>query len=647
MLDAQEHRGPDDWGLLVPDSLAGSPDLARLADAPARAHVRTYAADGRPGAVLGSRRLSILDLSPEGRMPMGDADGRLWVTHSGEIYNYRELRGDLGRAGMSFRSATDTEAILGGYAAWGDEVLPRLRGMFAFAVFEAAPRPRLFLARDRFGIKPVYYYRDRERLVFASEVRALLRSALVPEEPDPEALIRFLQWGSVPAPLTTVKDVLALPAGHCLRVDAGGSTLRRYWDLADAARRRTAAAPSVDRDEAAARTRALLEESVRLHLVSDVPRGVFLSGGIDSSALVALAGGVGDAPLTTLSIVFDEPGHSEAAYARLVALRCGTDHREVPIRARDFFEALPGYFRAMDEPTIDGVNTYLVSAAAKRAGLTVVLSGTGGDEVFLGYGHYRRGRSLSLVRRLLEACPAAPRRAVLRLSAAAGARMGRTGLDRLEYLATPSRVGMYLTVRGLFGPRQVQALVGISQAEMESYGPPLPEAGGAGSQPLPEALEGFEFTHYLQNQLLKDTDVMSMAHSVETRVPFLDHRLVEYVLGLPIGSRLAGGAPKPLLVRALGDALPPAVWRRPKMGFTFPFAPWLSERAAELRAVSLERTAALDPKAVEGVWTGFMAGRLHWSRAWALVVLARFDAGRRTAAPCGRRPADGGPRMRP
>jgi asparagine synthase (glutamine-hydrolysing) len=188
---------------------------------------------------------------------------------------------------------------------------------------------------------------------------------------------------------------------------------------------------------------------------------------------------------------------------------------------------------------------------------------------------------------------------------------------------------VYLAVRGLFGPRQIQALLGIGEAELASYGLLLPEAGGPRGQTLPAALEEFEFTHYLQNQLLRDTDVMSMAHSVETRVPYLDHRLVEYALGLPISSRLAGSGPKPLLVRALGDALPPAVWSRPKMGFTFPFASWMRERADELRAVSLERKAGLEPKAVEGVWNGFTAGRLHWSRVWALVVLARFDAGRR------------------
>ena len=289
MLDAQAHRGPDDWGLVVPRSLAqagGLPVAARDPD-----HVRTYDDDGvRPGAVLGARRLSILDLTSRGRMPMGEARGRLWVAHNGEIYNHVELRRELASAAAPFCSATDTEVILRGYARWGDEVVTRLRGMFAFALFDATPaRPRLVLARDRLGIKPLYYYRDGERLVWASEVRALLRSGLVPDEENPEALVRFLQLGSVPAPQTTVKGVMALEAGHCLIVEAGPPEIRRFWDLAAFTPARGGRATPPRRAEAVAQTRALLEDAVGLHLVGDVPLGVFLSGGIDSSALVALA----------------------------------------------------------------------------------------------------------------------------------------------------------------------------------------------------------------------------------------------------------------------------------------------------------------------------------------------------------------------
>jgi asparagine synthase (glutamine-hydrolysing) len=264
-----------------------------------------------------------------------------------------------------------------------------------------------------------------------------------------------------------------------------------------------------------------------------------------------------------------------------------------------------------------------VADAARRAGIGVVLSGTGGDEVFLGYGHHRRGAALDGLRRALAAVPAAPRRALLRTAATAGAAIGRSGLARLPYLASSAPAAAYLAVRGLFGPGEVCELLGIGEAELARLGPPL--ADGAG-EPSGATVEALEFTHYLQDQLLRDTDVMSMAHSVEVRVPYLDHPLVDYVRGLPAAVRRGGAGPKALLVRALGDALPREVWDRPKMGFTLPFA-WLRERAGELRAASAERSG-LERRAVEAVWDRFGAGRVHWSRPWALAVLAGFGGGR-------------------
>ena len=631
MMDAEVHRGPDDWGLLVPDAIAGAVSLCAPHGVGDRDQLRAYPYAGPgPGVVLGTRRLSILDLGLRARMPMGTADGRLWITHNGEAYNYRELRAELAGGG-AFRSQADTEAILRGWQAWGDAVLPRLRGMFAFAVFEAWPVARLFLARDRFGIKPLYYYRDRERLIFASEVRALLRSGVVPDEADPEAVVRFLQWGALPAPRTTINGVRALPAGHWLMAEAKGGAPRRYWQLATPDQTGPSPAGPVRADEAVASTRALLEESVGLHLVSDVPLGVFLSGGIDSSALVALASRLRGEGLTTLSMVFEEPAWSEASYARLIAERYRTDHREVLLRSRDFFDGLPRALRSMDQPTVDGMNTYFISAAARQAGLTVVLSGLGGDEVFLGYQHLRRGAVLDRARRLLGTIPLAARRGVLRLAAAGGLAMGRRGLEKLEYLERPSLANIYVMVRGLFNPGQIQDLLGMSRAELEGYGAPMPRAPELVGRSVVDSLALLDMTHYMQDQLLRDTDVMSMAHSVETRVPYLDHRLVEYVAGLPAALKLDRHRSKPLLLDSLGDQLPRQVWNRPKMGFTMPFQSWMRQGLVDLRSASLEGTH-LERKAVEAVWSGFSAGRVHWSRAWALVVLARFGDGWRKAA---------------
>jgi len=627
MLDAQDHRGPDDWGLLLPDAAARSRELGPLLGRLDPAHVMTYPVERSSATtVLGVRRLAILDRSPRGRMPMGSANRRGWLAYNGETYNYRELRAELGPA-ESFSSGSDTEVLLRAFDTWGEAALARLRGMFGLAYFQAGPTPTLLLARDRFGIKPLYWHEDRGRVLFASEVTAIVRGGLVPDEASGEALARFLEWGSVPSPLTTVKDVRALPPGHILKISSRGARVERYWDLDGAVEAARRAAPRAAADAVVA-TRERLEESVRLHLVSDVPLGVFLSGGIDSSALAALAAEGRPQPLTTLSVAFEERALSEAAYARRMAARVGADHHEVLLRAPDVFADLSAFFAAMDQPTVDGLNTWCIARAAREAGLTVVLSGLGGDEVFWGYDHLRRTAALGLARAVMAALPAAVRRGVTRLGPMAGALLARPGLDRLAALEAPTPPGVYHLVRGLFPRATVRDLLGASEGDLEAAAPALTGDGRAGAGDLREALTRLEFSHYLGDQLLRDTDVMGMAHSIEARVPYLDHRLVETVLGLPAALKLDRARPKPLLLDALGDRLPREIWDRPKMGFTFPMAAWMRERAPELERLCLE-DKRLQRSAVEAVWSAFAAGRSHWSRPWALLVLARFGPDRR------------------
>jgi len=627
MLDAQDHRGPDDWGLLLPDAAARSRELGPLLGRLDPAHVMTYPVERSSATtVLGVRRLAILDRSPRGRMPMGSANRRGWLAYNGETYNYRELRAELGPA-ESFSSGSDTEVLLRAFDTWGEAALARLRGMFGLAYFQAGPTPTLLLARDRFGIKPLYWHEDRRRVLFASEVTAIVRGGLVPDEASGEALARFLEWGSVPSPLTTVKDVRALPPGHILRISSRGARVERYWDLDGAVEAARRAAPRAAADAVVA-TRERLEESVRLHLVSDVPLGVFLSGGIDSSALAALAAEGRPQPLTTLSVAFEERALSEAAYARRMAARVGADHHEVLLRAPDVFADLGAFFAAMDQPTVDGLNTWCIARAAREAGLTVVLSGLGGDEVFWGYDHLRRTAALGLARAVMAALPVAVRRGVTRLGPMAGALLARPGLDRLAALEAPTPPGVYHLVRGLFPRATVRDLLGATEGDLEAAAPALTGDARAGAGDLREALTRLEFSHYLGDQLLRDTDVMGMAHSIEARVPYLDHRLVETVLGLPAALKLDRARPKPLLLDALGDRLPREIWDRPKMGFTFPMAAWMRERAPELERLCLEDKRLQRP-AVEAVWSAFAAGRSHWSRPWALLVLARFGPDRR------------------
>jgi asparagine synthase (glutamine-hydrolysing) len=607
MMEELHHRGPDDTGFYVDEQ-----------------------------AVLAHTRLSIIDLSSAGHQPMRSNSGTAWLLFNGEIYNFRDLRLELESAGCSFHSETDSEVIIEGYRHWGiTKLLSRLRGMFAFAIYDPCPSdgslPTLILARDRFGIKPLYYHTTTNEIIFASEVRAMVSSGLVPNTPNPEATIRFLQLGSIPAPQTTVKDVFAIPAGHYLIADSGGIKINRYWDLCQFITEPKLDNRKLTLQAAAAQTCSLLEEAVKLHLISDVPLGVFLSGGVDSSSLVALASQSLDRPLTTLSIVFEESEFSEASYSRLIARKYSTDHREVTLSPREFYDELPTLFSSMDQPTVDGVNTYFVSKAAKEAGLTVVLSGTGGDEVFLGYRHFKLATKLDRSAMLLRMLPRAGRAGVAGLASRALKVRRASGADKLSYLEEPTDQNLYLLFRGLFSQAQIRDLLGVSRHEIEALGPISPALTDKRVRPFIASSSMLEFRHYLENQLLKDTDFMSMAHSIETRVPFLDHKLVELVLGLPPALKLSKRSNKPLLVQSLGDRLPREIWNRPKMGFTFPFGKWMMDRADDLIPIS-RRAGYLDARAVSKVWDAFRRGDMHWSRPWALMVLGALQHGPRSVA---------------
>ena len=598
MTDAQPHRGPDGEGLV---NLPWANGLC----------------------VLGHRRLSIIDLSDAGRQPMSNADGTVWVICNGEIYNYQKLRQTLITCGYAFKSRTDTEVLLHGYQEWGIEaLLAKLRGMFAFALFDSskAGKKRLFLVKDRFGIKPLYYYHNNNTLLFASEVRALMKSGLIPNEENREAIIRFLQLGSVPVPLTTIRNVYALPAAHYLEINEQGTTLRQYWKASDFLD--TGTHRQIHPDEAITRTRDLLVEAVRLHLISDVPLGIFLSGGIDSSALVALAAPLHDKPLTTLSVIFDDAEYSEVKFARLLAELYRTDHREVRLGSQDFYEELPHIFAAMDQPTVDGVNTWFISRAAKHAGLTVVLSGAGSDELFLGYTHHKRVERVDNWLRKFGKLPSMLHRSVITAAIKAATMAGKRGFEKLNYLRNPSAENFYLTLRGLFTLPQIQELLGISMKELEAFQTPPQALNGSTPVSLSDAVMLLDLSAYLQNQLLKDTDVMSMAHSIEARVPFLDHKLAEFILGLPKGLKFDEQMNKPLLVKALGDNLPEAIWNRPKMGFTFPFGVWMKSNGEVLRQ-QIDAAGIFEKRASERIWKAFAAGEMHWSRAWVLVCASK------------------------
>jgi len=605
MTGMMAHRGPDDEGIFI------SPD-------------------GRVG--LGNRRLAIRDLSPAGHMPMTNAEGTLAISYNGEVYNAEELRRELMQEGQAFHSASDTEVILHGYAAWGEGVVQRLRGMFAFAIWDARPETpgtgRLFLARDRLGVKPLYYARVGEAFLFASELKGLLASGLPSRELSPAGLVGYLMLGAVPCPHTIYRDIEALEPGCRLTLALDGSSVpqpEQYWTLPTGTAEPASYGDTVDG------VRELLAEAVRIRLVSDVPLGGFLSGGLDSSAVVALMRKATNGPIRTCSMAFEEATYNEAPYARAMAEAVGAEHYERVITARDVECEFDHILCSMDQPTSDGVNTYFVSQTAREAGLTVALSGLGGDELFGGYPNTFQG-----VPQLLRALPRIQRvpGASLVARAVSGLLPSRHYWAKARgAVARPvSPASAYVARRGVFSPEEVRRLVSpeVWRAAQKVFDPVRHIAGCAIDNPAGAPLSAWisraELRTYTHHQLLRDTDVMSMAHSLEVRVPLLDHRLVESVLQLPDVSRQPpnGDRPKPLLAAAVGNLLPAAVRnRRYKQGFTFPFDQWMARFRGRV-AISNHPNGFLNPAIAEQTWALHASGRMHWSRPWALFVLHRW-----------------------
>ncbi|MEX0890899.1 MAG: asparagine synthase (glutamine-hydrolyzing) [Gemmatimonadota bacterium] len=595
LAGCMEHRGPDDVGVRLAALAPGGPATVGLA----------------------ATRLAVRDPSPAGHMPM-ERDGRA-VVFNGEIYNAATLRPELERAGWRFHSAADTEVVLAGLSIWGAEALPRLRGMFALAFHDSGNGGSLLLARDPLGIKPLYWTSGPQAVAFASELRALRSAGLLDGRLSSHALGAFLLLGSVPGPLTIYEGARALPPGHLLLIgEDGPGEPRPYWHFP------TLEDGPADAAEAAATVRSALEDAVGTHLISDVPLGAFLSGGLDSAAIVALMRRAHDGPVRSCSLTV--PGHEEdeGAAARRSAQALGTEHHECAIRMADVVGAGERIFTALDQPSIDGVNTWFVARAAREAGLTVALSGLGADELFGGY-----DTTFVTLPRLLRTVRVAHR---LPGAAAVGAGMlDGLGTQRWRKVADalrrpPALESGYLAVRGLFAPAEVERMLepgvwdrGAGTRQVLRF---LQPETASPTVPLDSRVARMELHGYTAWQLLRDTDVMSMAHGLEVRVPFLDTALVETVLRVPAATRYAGAGTKPLLRRALADLLPAGAGSGPKQGFTLPLDAWLREGLAE--SLPGGRTE-LPPPFRAGVLGDARAmlgrGRLHWSRLWALVAL--------------------------
>ncbi|MEY2519939.1 MAG: hypothetical protein QOF24_1698 [Verrucomicrobiota bacterium] len=544
---------------------------------------------------LGATRLAIMDLSPTGAQPMTDpATGNVIVTN-GEIYNHRALREKLGRD-AGWRGTSDTETLLAGYARWGHAVLDHLKGMFAFAIYDAA-RDELFLARDRLGIKPLYYTANASGMRAASEVRMLgSESAGI----TPEAVSAYLQWGACPEGLLIQPGIEALPAGHAMTIAADGQMKTwRYWPSRNA----FVSSP----DEVVPRLRGLIETAVEEHLLSDVPVASFLSGGIDSSVVTAIAAQKLENKLQTYSVGFDLAEFDETAIAQEIAQRYGTDHHRIQLSEEEVIASVTEAVGKLDLPSVDAINTYIVSRAVAAHGVKVALSGLGGDELFGGYPSFRDVPRLQLLSTL-------PR--FLRRIAGFAGNLG----DRLADIPSTGDAGELARWRRRFLTDDMIRRAGLPLAS-EVFEMPVA---------LPDdfaQISWAELTGYMRRMLLRDADQMSMAVSLEMRVPFLDHELVEYVLGLPAAVKKRYSGVKGLLVEACRDLLPASVYERSKAGFVLPMKPWMLGPLASFVHEGLRETVArklLPQNFVDEMRAGFQRERLHWTRLWSIVVLGHY-----------------------
>ena len=563
MCNTLQHGGPDDAGMYC---------------------------DAASGVVFGHRRLAIIDLSANGHQPMADARQKAWITFNGEIYNYLQLRSELQLLGAVFNTCTDTEVIVQAYLYWGTASFSKLRGMFAFSLYDTI-NGSVYLVRDTKGIKPLYYYNSNDGLYFSSEIKAF-KAAHITTAEDSRWPVWLLAFGHIPEPYTTLKNVLSIPKGHFLcRDKSGACTILNYSQPYRGDRIKNTA---TDHEG----LRHHLKAAIRRQLIADAPIGVFLSGGIDSSLLALLANDEVD-QLKTISIFFNETQYDERNYQHAVASRLKGENFTHLVKQQDFEAAFPHILQAMDMPVTDGINSWFISKYAHENGLKAVLSGIGADELFGGYPSFNRMKYLHYLKMLPPA--------LFTLSKA----FSRDRYKKLGYLEHNNTMADYLFLRGLFATRDIAKLVNCDENEVN--GILFDEFDAPKSNRYDKLYAAWiENNLYMQNQLLHDTDIMSMSHGLEVRVPFLDEDFQQFVSQLHPAVRFKDGPPKKILIDTFRDILPETVWNRPKMGFTFPLQQWIKESKI------INDKEYYQGNAAKLVINNFNKGQVHWSKVYAL-----------------------------
>lgn len=587
MTNAMAHRGPDADGFYTSDTIA-----------------------------LGHRRLSIIDLSTAANQPIADYTNRYQIIFNGEIYNFREVRKMLPE--YPFTTNGDTEVLLAAYSKWGPDCLPYLKGMFAFAIWDTVDET-MFIARDRMGVKPVYYYLSDQAFLFASELRGILASGSVQAKANEFAIQEFLSYQSVGFPESAIKGVLQLEAGSSITIRNNKINIKKYWDITGQ--------PSIDfdfndRTGVMQQVRSLMRNAVERRLVSDVPLGAFLSGGIDSSAVVGLMAEVGASRPNTFTVGFEEKEFDESNYANVIARKFNTQHNQVLLKPAVFLDELSNALNAMDTPSGDGVNTYVVSKAIKQSGLTVALSGVGGDELFAGYPFFKQYLQLKKYSSVWGMSK------FMRSGATALLGNSNKALRIKQLLKAPASSIRYFypEFRRIIAPQLLGSLTkwkSNQQTLLEKQLTLLPSSLEA--YPLLSQVSIAEYTGYTQHTLLKDTDQFSMAVSLEAREPFFDHDLIEFVLAIPDTLKYPV-YPKQLLVESLNGLLPDEIVHRKKQGFLFPWSVWMKKELRSFCEERLQRIAQRDfinGKNLLVYWQRFLNNdaSVRWMEIWLFVIL--------------------------
>ncbi len=590
MSEAIAHRGPDHSGMYTGQQVG-----------------------------LAHRRLSIVDLSAHANQPMYSPDGRYILVYNGEVYNFRELKSELGD--YPYQTKSDTEVIIAAFMKWGANSFTRFNGMFAFGLWDTVENT-LYLVRDKSGIKPVYYAQGKDYFLFSSEVRSLLASGSVPRKLDNEGVLEYFQYQTVHAPRTLVEGVRMLEAGYYLKIKT--TPALSVENICYGSFRDIVGTNIIRKDEKEIRQDIyhLLQKSVERRMIADVPMGAFLSGGIDSSVLVGLMAQLSNEPVNTFNVNFDESEYSEARYAEMIARKFNTRHTEIRLQPKDFLASLPDALAAIDHPSGDGPNTWIVSREVRKRGIKVAFSGLGGDELFAGYAHFKR----ALVYDKYAAWAKMPQ--WLKGSVGDALKKMKPSVSTNKFaeilkMKSWDLSHTYPIGRRMFLDAELSGLLNLNvdHDRVAAICADIPKH----KELVLSQVTLAEFDTYMQHVLLRDTDQMAMAIPIEGRLPFLDNDLIEYVLNIPdtVKNPIT---PKKLLVESMGDLLPPEIVNRPKMGFVLPWNVWMRNELLDFcqhHIAGLSHRNFIKADRLLKYWQQFLAGdkTITWSRIWYLVVL--------------------------